>query len=159
MKFFINLISMLLLLTFDGWMWVENLILLIKKTPGVLKEAAIQKCSLIYVVLKSRHILEKSEAVVQSCFVKKVFLEVSQNSQKNTCARVSFFCNFTKKETLAQVFSCELCEISENTFSYRTPWWLLLKIEKVILVALLRFFRKTFFKESLHIMAKLFKLW
>ena len=29
-------------------------------------------------------------------------------------------CNFIKKETLAQVFSCEFCEISKNTFSYRT---------------------------------------
>ena len=27
----------------------------------------------------------------------------------------------TKKETLAQVFSCKFCEISKNTFSYRTP--------------------------------------
>ena len=26
-------------------------------------------------------------------------------------------CNFIKKETLAQVFSCEFCEISNNTFS------------------------------------------
>ena len=26
-------------------------------------------------------------------------------------------CNFIKKETLAQVFSCEFCEISKNTFS------------------------------------------
>ena len=25
-------------------------------------------------------------------------------------------CNFIKKEVLAQVFSCEFCEISENTF-------------------------------------------
>ena len=30
-------------------------------------------------------------------------------------------CNFNKKETLAQVLSCEFCEISKNTFSYRTP--------------------------------------
>ena len=30
-------------------------------------------------------------------------------------------CNFIKKETLAQVFSCEYCEISKNTFFYRTP--------------------------------------
>ena len=30
------------------------------------------------------------EAVVQRCSVKKVFLEISQNSQENTCARVSF---------------------------------------------------------------------
>ena len=29
--------------------------------------------------------------------------------------------NLIKKETLAQVFSCECCEISKNTFSYRAP--------------------------------------
>ena len=30
------------------------------------------------------------EAVAQRCSVKKVFLEISQNSQENICARVSF---------------------------------------------------------------------
>ena len=30
-----------------------------------------------------------SEAVAQRCSVKKVFLEISQNSQENTCARAS----------------------------------------------------------------------
>ena len=61
------------------------------------------------------------------CFVKKVFLEISQNSQENTCVRVSFLiklqtqaCNFIKKETLLQVFSCEFCEICKNNFFYRT---------------------------------------
>ena len=29
--------------------------------------------------------------------------------------------SFIKKETPAQVFSCEFCEISKNTFSYRIP--------------------------------------
>ena len=67
-----------------------------------------------------------SEAVVRMCSLKKVFLEISQNSQENACARVSFFykveaCNFIKKETLAQVFFCEFCKISKKTFSYRTP--------------------------------------
>ena len=28
--------------------------------------------------------------------------------------------NFIKNEALAQVFSCEFCEIAKNTFSYRT---------------------------------------
>ena len=54
-------------------------------------------------------------AVVRMCSVKKLFLEIFQNSQENTCARDSFFnkvCNFIKKESLAQVFSCEFCEIS-----------------------------------------------
>ena len=97
-------------------------------------------------------------------FCKKVVLRNSQNSQESTCARVSFLIKLQarpatyQKETLGQVFSCELCETSKNTFSYRTPWWLLLKIEKVILVALLRFFKKIFFKDYLHIMAESFKL-
>ena len=56
-----------------------------------------------------------SEAVVQRCSVKKVFLEISLDSQENSCARVLFL------ETLAQVFSCEFCEISKNNLSYRTP--------------------------------------
>ena len=55
------------------------------------------------------------EAVVQRCSVKMVFLESSQNSQENTCAWVSFL---IKKETLAQVFSYELCELSKNNFLY-----------------------------------------
>ena len=40
------------------------------------------------------------------CSVKKVPLEISQNSQENNCAEVSFL---IKKETLTQVFSCEFC--------------------------------------------------
>ena len=35
-------------------------------------------------------------------------------------------CNFIKKETLAQVFSCEFCEISKNTLFTEHLWWLLL---------------------------------
>ena len=34
--------------------------------------------------------IQHSEAVVQMCSVKKAFLEISQNSQENTCNRVSF---------------------------------------------------------------------
>ena len=30
-------------------------------------------------------------------------------------------CNFVTNETLAQVFSCEFCKISKNSFSYRRP--------------------------------------
>ena len=58
-----------------------------------------------------------SEAVVWMCFVKKVFLEILQNLQENTCARQSgLACNFIKKESLAQVFPSEFYEISKNTF-------------------------------------------
>ena len=34
--------------------------------------------------------IQFKEAVVQRCSAKKVFLEISQNSQENTCAKVSF---------------------------------------------------------------------
>ena len=53
---------------------------------------------------------------------------MSQISQENTCARDYFWiklqagaCNFIKKEALTQMFSCEFCEISKNTFFHRTP--------------------------------------
>ena len=36
-------------------------------------------------------LFQKLDAVVQRCSVKKVFLEISQNSSENTCTRTSFF--------------------------------------------------------------------
>ena len=51
------------------------------------------------------------EAVVWMCSVKKVLLEISQNSQENTCVKVSFSIKS----------DCEFCKISKNTCSYRTP--------------------------------------
>ena len=52
-----------------------------------------------------------------------MFLEISQNPQENTCVQVCFLTklqaealNFTKKGILAQVFSCEFCKDSKNTF-------------------------------------------
>ena len=76
-----------------------------------------QRCSTTS-LLKKR--LAQVEAAARGVLCKKVFLEIWQNSQENTCARVSLLiklaCNFIKKETLAQVFSCEFCEISKNTF-------------------------------------------
>ena len=54
-----------------------------------------------------------------------MFLEISQNWQENTCATVSFLIKLQalgvqlyQKDTVAQVFSCEFCEISKNTFFY-----------------------------------------
>ena len=62
-------------------------------------------------------------------FYKKGVLKISQNSQESTCARVSLLiklqptaCNFIKKETLAQVFSCEVCEIFKNIFLTEHLW-------------------------------------
>ena len=66
-----------------------------------------------------------------SCSVKKMFLEISQNSQKYSCARVSFLIKLQASQNSqknacarvsflikfqAKVVSCEFCEISKNFF-------------------------------------------
>ena len=60
--------------------------------------------------MNSRKFKLVPEAVAQRCSVKKMFLEISENLQETI-----------KKETLTQALSCEFCEISMNSFSYRTP--------------------------------------
>ena len=56
-------------------------------------------------------------------FCKKMFLQMLQNAQENILARIPFFIKLQastysviKKETLAQLFSCEFCEILKKTF-------------------------------------------
>ena len=46
-----------------------------------------------------------------------MFWEISQNSQENTCARVSFF-----NKVAGEVFSCDFYEISKNTFFTEHVW-------------------------------------
>ena len=59
----------------------------------------------------------------QTCSIKKVFSKISKNSQKNTFARIHFvidlnfqLCSFIKRETVSQVFSCEISEIFKKAF-------------------------------------------
>ena len=57
---------------------------------------------------------------------KRVLRSFAKFTGKHLCHGIFFnkvasACNFIKKETLAQVFSCEFCEIFKSTFSYRTP--------------------------------------
>ena len=58
-----------------------------------------------------------SEAVVQKCSVKNVLLKIPQIHR-----RTPQDCNFIKKETLVQVFSCEFCEIFKDTFFTEYFW-------------------------------------
>ena len=76
-----------------------------------------------FALLKKRLCKRKRQKQPPELFSKKkVFLAISQNSQENACARVSFL-----KEILAQVFSCEFCEVSTNIFLQNTSERLLLK--------------------------------
>ena len=85
--------------------------------------------SLLFEVTPCKTNIQFSEAATRGVLRKKVFLKISQNSQENTCARISFLvklqaepCNFIKKETLAKVFSCEFREIFKNTFFTELLW-------------------------------------
>ena len=51
---------------------------------------------------------------------KDVLSNFAEFTGKQLCLRPET-CNFIKKETLALAFSCTLCKISKNTFSYRIP--------------------------------------
>ena len=73
--------------------------------------------------LKDLGKLQEVQKESPKVFYKKNFLKISQNSQKNTCTRVSFLvklqaetCNFIKKMTLVQVFCCEIYENFTNIF-------------------------------------------
>ena len=47
--------------------------------------------------------------------------KIRSSHRRNSFKKGLEACNFIKKETLAQVFSYEFCEISQSTFFYRTP--------------------------------------
>ena len=55
-----------------------------------------------------------------------IFLTFSDHNVKKQKQPPEVFCkkscNFIKKESLAQVFSCEFCEISKNTFFTEHVW-------------------------------------
>ena len=75
-----------------------------------------------------------TEAVVRMCSVKKVILKISQNSQENTCARVSFFNKVAslRPATLLKKRLWHRCFPVNFAKSLRTPFltehlrWLLL---------------------------------
>ena len=104
-------------------------------------------------------ILLRKRSSHRRCSVKKVYLEISQNSLESTCARVSFLiklqssasfliklqasasaCNFIKKETLAQVFIVNFAKFLRKSFlaehlrwviPWKSLWIMILKADFV----------------------------
>ena len=76
---------------------------------------------LSWVIFSSEQI---SEATTRAVLYRKVFLQISQNSPKLCFNKVVGRrpATLLKKETLAQVFSCEFDEISKNTFFTEHLW-------------------------------------
>ena len=69
----------------NSYFWKQKRKLIIRSI-----EIKIDAKNVMFWLLKKTYERRKTEAVAQRCSVKKVFLEISQNSQENTCTRVSF---------------------------------------------------------------------
>ena len=74
-----------------------------------------------------------SEAVARRCYVKKVFREISQNSQESTCVRVSVLISrrseaatLLKKRTWHTCFPVNFGKFLRTPFIMEHLWWLLL---------------------------------
>ena len=62
----------------------------LSKNESVGLKTSIFFCEHFFYFVKHPTNKNYPEAVIRMCYVEKVFLKISQNSQKNTCARVSF---------------------------------------------------------------------
>ena len=76
-----------------------------------------------------KHGFANPEVVARRCSIKKAFLRILQNSQENTCTRVSFFNKFSgfrpatllKKSLWHRCYLVNFVKFSKNIFFYRTP--------------------------------------
>ena len=76
----------------------------------------------------AKHLRWRFLQVCLRCSGKNIFLKISQNLHKSTCANL-FFNKVAslspqphQKGPLAQVFFCEFCEICKNTFFIENLW-------------------------------------
>ena len=67
-----------------------NLVIILKTHKKSYKKAILDTLRYQQRTEKVKEDNESVEAVAKRCSLKKVFLEISQNSQENTCVRVSF---------------------------------------------------------------------
>ena len=80
--------------------------------------------------LPEKNLSKQNRSNHRRCSLRKgVLRNFAKFTRKHLCQSLFFnkaadlrpkACNFFKKETLEQVFSCEFCEISQNTFCHRT---------------------------------------
>ena len=68
-----------------------DLQILVKECANTSKKIYVEIVSFPTDILPSLIIVKEPEWVAQTCSVKKLFLEISQNSQENTSVRISFF--------------------------------------------------------------------
>ena len=72
------------------WLGLSDLSKRVCKDKVKRKKIYIETISFPTDILPSLIIVKEPERVAQTCSVEKLFLEIFQNSQENTCARVFF---------------------------------------------------------------------
>ena len=91
----------------------------------------------LYLLLKILFVYQHSnpEAATQRCPIKKVFLEILENSQENTCVRVSFLiklqtvpATLLKRRLWHRCFAVNFAKFLRTPFVTEHLWWLLLLI-------------------------------
>ena len=106
-----------------------------------LKNIVIPRMLFIFLTRNQKNIKRgDTEAVARRCSVKKVFLDISQNSQENTCVKVSFLiklqasglrpATLLKKRLWRRCFPVNLAKFLRTTFLIEHLRWLLLTILK-----------------------------
>ena len=82
---------------------------------------------IIYFTISIDFDRKETEATTRGVLSKKVFLKISQNSQENTCARVSFLITLLKKRLWHRCFLVNFAKFSRTPFLQNTCARLLLK--------------------------------
>ena len=113
----------------QGNIWVLNLCLIYHRIYG--KKLTLSASKLYFI----------TEPVVRRCSVKKVFLEITQNLQENTCARVSSLIKLQasglrsstllKKRLWHLYFPVSFAKFLITPFLTEHLWWLLLWLVKL----------------------------
>ena len=98
-----------------------------------------------FIVVMRSWVKQCSEAAIQRCSVKKVFLKISQNSQENTCARALFFNEVAdfRPVTLLKKWLWHMCfpvtfeKFLRTCILIEHFWWILLDIFDKVFVGIL----------------------
>ena len=113
----------------------------------------------------SKRFISNLEVVAHRCSVKKVFLEILQNSQGNVWARVSFLIKLQapitllKKRLWHRCFPVNFTKFLRTTFFTEHLWWLLLHItdQLVIYYMHLKYMKDLYSNKYISILEEFFQ--
>ena len=110
-------------------LWAMNLLLSNENIAKGLSVPLSNFRKILHAEVSLKRVCVQNRSCDRSCSMKKsVLRNFAEFTRKHLCHSLflnkvaGLACNFIKKETLAQVFSCEFCGISKNTFFTEQLW-------------------------------------